>query len=355
MSETAIPMKAAPARSQSTEIAAKQAAPAAIRTRSLSRCFAEVLAVDGLDLEVPRGGVFGFLGPNGAGKTTTIRMLLGLVRPDQGAVELFGRTLDRSSRKALLGRVGALVENPSLYDHLSGRGNLDLTRRLLGLEGRRVDEVLEAVDLGEAADRRVAGYSLGMRQRLGVALALLGEPELLILDEPTNGLDPAGIREMRRLIARLPREHGVTVFLSSHLLAEVEQVAERLAVLNRGRLIFQGPLAELRDRQRSRVVVGVDRPAEAAAFLRRGGLAGATLAEGGLEVLPELGDGEPEAVWTALAQEINHRLVGEGFRVHRLALERPSLERLFLGLTEEAAGRSASTTEIDTAQELHHV
>lgn len=332
------------------------AAPAAIETRGLTRRFGEVLAVDGLDLTVPRGGVFGFLGPNGAGKTTTIRMLLGLVRPHRGGVELFGQTLDRSSRRALLRRVGALVEMPSLYDHLTGRGNLDLTRRLLGLPRHRLDTVLETVDLVEAADRRVAGYSLGMRQRLGVALALLGEPELLILDEPTNGLDPAGIREMRQLVARLPREHGVTVFLSSHLLAEVEQVADQLAVLQRGRLLFQGPLAELRARQRSRIVVGVDRPDEAAVALRRGGLAGALAVEGGLEVLPDLAGGEPDAVWTTAAQEINHRLVSQGFRVHRLDCERPSLERLFFGMTDSPSiDRAATAVPPHHHQEPNHV
>ena len=202
----------------------------AITTFRLTRRFGDLTAVADLDLQVPGGSVYGFLGPNGAGKTTTIRLLLGLIRPNAGEVRLFGQSL-RDGRMTLLRRVGALVETPSLYPHLTGRENLEVTRRLLDARQEQINRALAIVKLEQDAHRRVAHYSSGMRQRLGLALALLGEPELLILDEPTNGLDPAGIREMRDLICRLPEEHGVTVFLSSHLLNEVEQVATHIGII----------------------------------------------------------------------------------------------------------------------------
>jgi ABC-type multidrug transport system ATPase subunit len=171
----------------------------AISTSGLTRCFGDLVAVDSVDLRVPRASVYGFLGPNGAGKTTTIRMLLGLIRPHAGEVRLFGQSL-RDGRIGLMRRVGALVESPSLYPHLTGRENLEVTRRLIGGSQEQIDRALSIVHLEEAADRCVKGYSTGMQQRLALALALLGEPELLILDEPTNGLDPAGIREMREFL-----------------------------------------------------------------------------------------------------------------------------------------------------------
>ncbi|MBV9958014.1 MAG: ATP-binding cassette domain-containing protein, partial [Acidobacteria bacterium] len=178
-----------------------------IETRGLTRRFGAQLAVDDLNLQAPEAGVYGFLGPNGAGKTTAIRMLLGLIRPDAGEVHLFGEPL-HAKRRTLMRRVGALVEAPSLYPHLTGRENLEVTRRMLGAPRPLIDRALETIRLTEDAHRRVREYSLGMRQRLGIALALLNRPELLILDEPTNGLDPAGIHEMRELIRRLPQEFG---------------------------------------------------------------------------------------------------------------------------------------------------
>src|ERR1051325_9454199 len=209
-----------------------------IETRGLTRRFGAQLAVDTLNLSVPAAGVYGFLGPNGAGKTTAIRMLLGLIRPTAGEVCLFGQSLNGNQR-SVLRRVGALVEAPSLYPHLTGRENLEVTRRLLGSDRNLVEVALATVKLTKDADRRVREYSLGMRQRLGLALALLNKPQLLILDEPTNGLDPAGIHEMRDLIRRFPAEFGVTVFLSSHLLSEVEQIASDIGIIHEGRLLFQ--------------------------------------------------------------------------------------------------------------------
>ncbi len=231
--------------------------PWMIETRQLTRSFKDTRAVDGLSLQVPAGSVYGFLGPNGAGKTTTIRMLLGLIRPDGGEIRLFNRRL-RDDTMGVLRRVGSLVESPSLYPHLNGRENLEVLRRMTGGSRSEIDRVLKVVNLENAANRLVRNYSLGMRQRLGLAVALFGQPELLILDEPTNGLDPAGIHEMRELICRLPAE-GLTVFLSSHLLSEVEQMVTQIGIVQSGRLIFQGKPDELKTRTRNQVFVATDR------------------------------------------------------------------------------------------------
>lgn len=297
----------------------------AIDTSGLTRRFGDLVAVDSVDLQVPRGSVYGFLGPNGAGKTTTIRMLLGLIRPHAGEVHVFGQPL-RRRRIELMRRVGALVESPSLYPHLTGRENLEVTRRLIGGPREQIDRALSIVRLEEAADRRVAGYSTGMRQRLALALALLGEPELLILDEPTNGLDPAGIREMRHLLRRLPQEHGVTVFLSSHLLNEVEQVATHIGIVREGRLLFQGTPDELQAQLEDHVTIGVDRPADALRSLSR---AGWTVRPNGARRLHVAVNGRSDVTL------INARLVEEGINVFHLNMEQPSLEDIFLRLTEK--------------------
>lgn len=217
-----------------------------ISTHQLCKAFGARLAVDRLELCVPSQTVFAFLGGNGAGKSTTIRLLLGLLTPSLGRVSLFGETLTIGNRRALLKRIGSLVETPSLYGNLSGRDNLRLNQRVLKCAPSHIDRVLRLMGLLDAADRKVAGYSLGMKQRLGLALALLHEPELIILDEPTNGLDPSGIREIRDLIRQLPSLTGATVFVSSHLLDEVEKMAEHVAILHQGRLRFQGTLTALR-------------------------------------------------------------------------------------------------------------
>jgi ABC-type multidrug transport system ATPase subunit len=297
-----------------------------IRTSNLTRRFGKLTAVDGVDLTIPRGSVYGFLGPNGAGKTTTIRMLLGLIRPDAGRVHLFGQSLAKA-RIPLLRRVGALVESPSLYPHLTGRENLEVTRRLMGGRRARIAEVLRLVRLEETADRLVKGYSTGMRQRLGLALALLGEPDLLILDEPTNGLDPAGIREMREFIGHLPARYGVTVFLSSHLLNEVEQVATHIGIIHQGRLLFQDTPDELQAQLSDQVRLGVDRPAEAAHILTGAGWTCQPGANGRLAVAV---NGQSDVAM------INKLLTGAGVNVFELNLEHPSLEDIFLELTREA-------------------
>ncbi len=296
-----------------------------IATRALTRRFGAETAVDRLDLDVPSGSVFGFLGPNGAGKTTTIRMLLGLIRPSEGEVRLFGRPLD-GHRQDALRRVGALVETPSLYPHLTGRENLEVTRRLRRLPVGSIDRALDRVKLRDAAGKLVRHYSLGMRQRLGLALALLPEPSLLILDEPTNGLDPAGIHEIRGLVASLPREHGMTVFLSSHLLSEVEQTASHLAIIHRGELLFLGPSAVLQARRRRRLMLRVDRPERARFLVAAAGWSLLPALDGALHV--DVGSDED-------AVRVNRILVEAGLGVSHLALEQPSLEEMFLSLTGE--------------------
>ena len=299
---------------------------AAIQTRGLTKRFGPVLAVDGVDLDVRPGDRYGFLGPNGSGKTTTVRMLLGLVHATSGEVEVLGEPIPQRAKRALP-HVGALVEGPAFYPHLPGRTNL----RLLDAAGpggslrsrrRRVEGVLEQVGLAAVDRRPVKAYSLGMRQRLGLAAALLRGPRLLVLDEPTNGLDPQGIREMRDLLLALNRE-GTTVFLSSHLLSEVEQLCTRIGVVDRGRLVVQDDIDALRG-PTGRVEVDTPDIALAASLLgdRVVARAGARLVVRG---------GEP----ADLARE----LVGGGVRLDGLARERRTLEAAVLGVTGAGSDR----------------
>ena len=290
--------------------------------------YGDLTAVDRLNLRVPQESVYGFLGPNGAGKTTTIRMLLGLIRPDEGQVWLFNTSLGRRCVD-LLQRIGALVETPSLYPHLTGYENLEVTRRLLGARREQIDRALAIVRLEQDAHRLVRGYSQGMRQRLGLALALLNEPGLLILDEPTNGLDPAGIHEMRALIRRLPEEHGITVFLSSHILSEVEQVATHIGIIHKGRLLFQGTLDELQVQRQEHVTLSVDEPEVAMRVLTE---AGWTVRRRENHRLAVAANGHPDAA------RINALLVRQGLDVFYLSLEQPSLEDIFLKLTNAQEG-----------------
>jgi ABC-type multidrug transport system ATPase subunit len=212
-----------------------------IQTTELDFYFNTFKALDKVNLNVPEGSIYGFLGPNGAGKTTTIRILLDLFHSQPGQVRLFGKEL-RSNKVELLGKMGALIENPSIYKHLTGRQNLEVIRRMIGAPKSRVDEVLKIVRLLDNADKKAKNYSLGMCQRLGLASALLNDPDLLILDEPTNGLDPSGIIEMRELIIRLNKEHGKTIFLSSHILPEIEKMATDLAIIDNGKIMYEGKL-----------------------------------------------------------------------------------------------------------------
>lgn len=291
-----------------------------IRTSSLTRRFKSKLAVRGVSLEVPRGGVYAFLGPNGAGKSTTIRMLLGLLTPDSGQVELFGQSLV-THRAAILQRTGSLVESPSVYPHLTAAENLEITRRILGAPRNDISRVLAIVGLSYAGPKLVRTFSLGMKQRLGLAQALLGRRELLILDEPTNGLDPAGITEMRQLIRQLPTEHGITVFLSSHLLGEVEQVATHVGILSQGALVFQGTAAEIDVLRQPRLRIRAARADAALAHVCAKGWA-ASAVDGDLIFT----NGGPAAA-------INRSLIEAGFDVDHVAVESATLEDIFLGLT----------------------
>jgi ABC-2 type transport system ATP-binding protein len=284
------------------------------------------LAVNEIDLAVPTGSVYGFLGPNGSGKTTTIRMLLGLIRPTAGSHEVLGMPMPQRQSEALP-LVGSLVEGPAFYPHLSGRANL---RRLDAADRTanpataraRIDQALDRVGLLAAADKRYKAYSLGMKQRLGIATSLLRPRQLVILDEPTNGLDPQGTIQVRSLIRRIAGD-GTTVFVSSHLLAEVEQICTHVGVMRTGRLVFQGPLAQLRGQ--ARLLVRTSEPALAAAVLAALGLAGVT--QDGGEVTAELGGMLPEV--------INERLVHAGVPVAGLETPTRSLEDEFVQLTGE--------------------
>lgn len=302
---------------------------AAIATSGLTKRFRSRAVVDGLDLEVPRGSVFGFLGPNGSGKTTTIRMLLGLVAPSAGEVQLLGERMpDRGA--SVLPRVGALVEGPAFAPYLSGTANLlrrDTADRLApgATRRKRVESALERVGLGHAAGKHVRAYSLGMKQRLGIAGALLTDRELLVLDEPTNGLDPQGTREVRHLVRSLA-EGGTTVFVSSHLLAEIEQMCTHAAIMRAGRLVAQGSLAELRGGSGPRLVVETPDADAAAAVLAGLGLNAAPVADG-VEAPFPVGAPRPEAVSAAL--------VDAGVRLRGFAVRSSSLEERFVELTGE--------------------
>jgi lantibiotic transport system ATP-binding protein len=302
--------------------------PAAVATHGLTKRFSHQVAVDAIDLHVPEGAVYGFLGPNGSGKTTTIRMLLGLVRPTAGNVELLGREMPGGSGD-VLPRVGALVEGPAFHPYLSGRANLArLDAADLNADPRtsrsRIEAALDRVGLLAAAEKRYRAYSLGMRQRLAIAAALLQPRDLLVLDEPTNGLDPQGTREVRSLIASLA-DDGATVLVSTHLLSEVEQVCTHVGVMHVGKLVAQDTLADLRAGGQPTARVVTERPADAARVMRELGLTDVHvehLAARGL-----LGEVAPEKVVAAC--------VHDGIPVLGFAVDRPSLEDVFVGLTGE--------------------
>lgn len=279
------------------------------------------LALDGLDLSVPEGGVFGFLGPNGSGKTTTIRCLLGLVRPTAGACRLLGAT-PGSDLSRVIRRVGSIVETPTLFPGFSGRRNLELLGRLHGIGPKTVAGVLDRVGLADRGDDRVKTYSLGMKQRLGIGAALLKDPELLILDEPANGLDPAGIKEVRDLLRRLGAE-GRTVFISSHILSEVEQMCDRVAILSRGRCVAAGPVREvLASRRVTGLIVRLDD--------LEGGLA--TLHEAGIEAI--LDGGVIRVVLPpSEAAMVTKTLAAKSLYLTELRTDEISLETVFLELT----------------------
>jgi ABC-2 type transport system ATP-binding protein len=299
-----------------------------VRTDGLTKRYGGRTAVDPLDLEVRRGDVFALLGPNGSGKTTTIGMLLGLVRPTAGRAEIFGLRVPEDL-PLILRRIGAIVEIPTFYPHLSGRDNLRAFARVLGVAkvAERVDAALAQVDLAERGGDKFAAYSLGMKQRLGIAAALLNDPELLILDEPTNGLDPAGMVQVRELIRRLGQE-GRTVILCSHLLHEVEQVCDHAAILQAGRAIARGPVAELRHGPRGLELQTPDRDRAAEALLRLDWVKGVT------PVRLDAGPGLFVQTAPERAYDLSAALAQQGIYLSLLRPRQASLEDVFLDLTD---------------------
>ncbi|MFD7522442.1 ABC transporter ATP-binding protein [Paenibacillus chitinolyticus] len=295
-----------------------------IQTFGLSKQYKLRSAVDNVNLQIRKGDIYGFLGPNGAGKTTTIRMLLGLIRPTKGTVQLFGKDL-RKEKLAILRKVGSLVEYPSYYGHLTAYENLEAIRRILDVPKQRIDEVLAIVRLTKEAKRPVKGYSLGMKQRLGIAAALLGSPELLVLDEPTNGLDPSGILEIRELIKSMPQQYGVTVLVSSHLLSEVDQMASRVGIISGGSMIFEDTIESLRKRAGGQIRIAVDAPQQA---LRTAASAGCFAVADETSLLLE------EAPDEKIAQVVAG-LVQAGHSVYRVEEKKKSLEDFFLDLVGE--------------------
>lgn len=298
----------------------------AIETQGLTHRFADGEPVlRALELRVPAGSIYGFLGPNGAGKTTTLRLVLGLLAQQAGTIHLFGRPL-RRHRAELLRQVGSSIESPSLYGHLTARENLRVWQLVFRCPARRIDEVLALVGLAETGSKPAGQFSLGMKQRLGLAVALLHEPRLLVLDEPTNGLDPHGILEMRDLLLALNREHGTTIVVSSHLLSEVERLVTDVGIISRGELRFQGPLAALMARRDAAAFTTVDTADNARAL--------DVLAAGGWTARPHEGKLRLPPLPPAERARVNHGLVLAGVAVHEIAAHGTRLESLFMDLVQ---------------------
>ena len=300
-----------------------------VQTRGLCKQYGKVLRVNRLDLQVPEGAIYGFLGPNGAGKSTTLKMILGLVHPTAGSISVFGKEANGHNRLDMLKQVGSLIESPSYYGHLTGEENLKVVQTLRGVPEKDIYEVLEIVRLEGQRSKKVAHYSLGMKQRLGLAAALLGFPRLLILDEPTNGLDPAGIQEMRELICSLPARFGMTVLVSSHLLSEIDQMADHVGIIREGELVFQDTLETLHRHSRHNLALRTGDNEGALKLLRQSRVPCAQ--EEDYILLPRLDD--PDAA------KLIRYLIGHGVDVLRLEERQKSLEDIFLELT---GGKAAS-------------
>ena len=298
-----------------------------IETKALCKQYGPHTAVDHVELHVPQGCVYGFIGPNGAGKSTTMKMLLGLIHPTAGRVRLLGQELTERSRLPLLRQTGSLIESPAGYLHLTAQENLEIVADLKGVPHKDIGRVLDIVHLTQDRNRRVGQYSLGMKQRLGIAMALLGSPKLLILDEPTNGLDPAGIQEMRALIRNMPAATGATVLISSHLLGEMEQMVEQVGIIDHGHILFEGPLTELQRHSRGNVTLRLLDPAKAAPILRANGLT--AHGDSCVVTLPPLRD--------SLLADLVQKLAACGAGVVELTPHTKTLEEIFLSLTSEEA------------------
>ena len=294
-----------------------------VQTTGLCKQYGQSMRVRDLNLSVPEGCIYGFLGPNGAGKSTTLKMILGLVHPTAGQISAFGKAVNQQNRLDILKQVGSLIESPSYYGHLTGEENLRIVQTLRDVPERDVRQVLEIVRLQNQKDKKVAHYSLGMKQRLGIAAALLGFPKLLILDEPTNGLDPAGIQEMRELICSLPERFGMTVVVSSHLLSEIDQIADVVGIIREGELVFQDRLSVLHARSRHELLLRTTDNEAAAALLASQGLP--CRREGDYLTLSMLKD--PQAA------RLSRLLCQNGLDLIRMEERQTSLEDIFLELT----------------------
>lgn len=295
-----------------------------IETQSLSKIYGSRPAVDRVSLHVPQGCVYGFIGPNGAGKSTTMKMLLGLIHPSAGQVFLLGQELTAQNRLSLLRQTGSLIESPSGYLHLTAQENLTIVADLKGVSRKDISRVLEIVHLTKDRNRKVGQFSLGMKQRLGIAMALLGNPKLLILDEPTNGLDPAGIQEMRALLADMPAATGTTVFLSSHLLGEMEQMVEQVGIIQQGKLLFEGSLQDLQQHSRGAVNLRLLYPQKAIPLLHANGIP--VQQKENVLTLPPLQEESLATLVRAVADS--------GAGVVELNRHTKSLEEIFLSLTD---------------------
>jgi ABC-2 type transport system ATP-binding protein len=297
-----------------------------ISTEGLTFNFGRQTVVKSLALQVPEGSIYGFLGPNGAGKTTTIKLLLNLLKTQEGSIHIFDLEL-QANRIKILSQIGSLIEQPAIYLHLTGKENLLNRALLLEIPAKRVGEMLALVHLTNAANKKAGQYSLGMKQRLGIALALLPDPKLLILDEPTNGLDPNGIIEVRELLVRLVKEHRKTVFISSHLLAEIERMATHVGIINHGELVFQGSIKELGSLSQPLVRIETGSTVDAANFLTRSGVTVADVNDHQL-FIPYEGKEQMGS--------INTLLVNGGFTVFSIDKQQQDLEKLFLAITQNA-------------------
>lgn len=298
-----------------------------IQTHDLCKQYGSALRVSHLNLNVPEGSIYGFLGPNGAGKSTTLKMILGLVRSTAGSIRVLGKDMDSGNRLSVLRQVGSLIESPSYYGHLTGEENLRIVQTLRGVPEKNIREVLQIVRLDGQREKKVAHYSLGMKQRLGLAAALLGYPKLLILDEPTNGLDPAGIQEMRELICDLPGRFGMTVVVSSHLLSEIDQMANHVAIIREGELVFQDSLEALHGRSRHHLALRTTNNTVARSLLAEQSVP--CEEENGYLILPILSD--------EVAAQLTAFLAGNRLGIVRLEERQKSLEDIFLDLTGKAA------------------
>lgn len=294
-----------------------------ITTTDLCKEYDKAMRVSNLNIEVNKCEVYGFLGPNGAGKSTTLKMLLGLVKPTNGKIEILNKEFNDKNRISILKNIGALIESPSYYDHLTGLENMRIMQKLLNAPSKNIEKALNIVRLQNAKDKKVRNYSLGMKQRLGIAMAILNFPKLLILDEPTNGLDPSGIHEIRELIKNFPKEYGMTVIISSHLLNEIDMIATQVGIITEGKLVFQDKLEKLHEKGESSILIKSDNLIKAQNLLKINGFK--TETKDDYLALGDLKDSD--------VSRINSFLVNSGINVYRIEKNQKSLEEIFMDLT----------------------